>query len=147
MANCYGLVSAEEVVKCSKKDFDALKKQLCEDNDNEQRENSGFDVEFYEGENGYVRNGALPKGNGKTGEMYMFAEEYGDPGCLSEVFLKKLGKLIKKAGKEYLEFGTAYYCDKLRVGSCGGGAFRVYADGKLVHAKMLFEINLIDVKK
>ncbi len=124
MSNCYTLITAEEKIACSKKDFNALQKvwePVGYDKDGFELPSSGLVLQLEEG------------------KLFVFSEESGDESCIPEVALKKLGAIIKKAGKEFLEFGYACYSDRMFVGSAGGGAFRITADGEIQHASTVWK--------
>lgn len=122
MANSYFVVTAEEEVKCSKKEHKALI-DLINEQEDEGDVSCGLSFEY----------------DDKTKGMYIFSDESANPDDLSKEALEMIGKMIKKSGKKYLELGYANYCDRPRMGSAGGGAFRIYPNGEMVFSKMVFE--------
>lgn len=126
MSNCYRIVTAEESVKCSKKNFLALQKLW---------EPEGYDAEGFCLETSGIELEYIPEEKG----LYLYSEEFGDIDNVPEAALKKLGEIIKAAGKEYLEFGVAEYCDRARADSANGGRFRVYANGTVKHPKRTWD--------
>jgi len=127
MSNYNTFITAENVLKCSKKDFNALSK-IWEpkgyDEDGFELESSGLNLSFDAGE--------------KT--LYIYSDEgSGDIERLPAEALTKLGQIIEAAGAEYLEFGIAHVCDRPRPGSAGGGAFRVYSDGTVKYPARVWE--------
>lgn len=124
MSNCYTLVAAEELLACSKSDYQALKKIW---------EPEGYDEEGFE----------LPSSGLELkmvdDQLFIVSEESGDESCIPDIALKKLGEIIQKAGKEYLEFGYANYCDRPLPGSRGGGSFRITAAGEIKHASTVWK--------
>jgi hypothetical protein len=121
--NCYTQVTAENSVEgVSVKDFEGLKEIL---------EDTGLDAELW-----YVVKG---KGKNGKGQLYIFGEEYFN----EETFIENgcpeaIGKILKKAKMPYLEFGIAFYGNRARPSSSGGGKFRIYADGHLAWAELKF---------
>lgn len=72
------------------------------------------------------------------GELYVYAENYADEGSVPDAFWTVLGGLLKARRKKFLEFGLAHHCSKACPGSFGGGAFRVYRNGDVGIAKLVF---------
>jgi len=126
MANYYRNVTAFEVLRASKRDFEALAKVWEPegyDEDGFEKEASGLVVIYDKDEKG----------------LYIYSEESGDIERVPAEALKKLGEIIEKAGKPFLEFGWADYCDRPRPGSSGGGEFRVYPDGSVKYPSVVWE--------
>ena len=72
------------------------------------------------------------------GELYIFAEENACTSQVPEKFWKELAKLLTAKKMPYLEFGWASHCSKPCVGSYGVGEFRLYNDGQVVYAKLVY---------
>lgn len=106
----YSRITASEGIPCSKSIFNSLKKLLEMNSDSH-----GFEVEYKE----------LDK------KIFIFAEEQGNESELPLPFLDLFGKLLKKANRKYLEFGTAYYGYRPCTGTTGGGRFRIHSDGSI----------------
>jgi len=120
MANSYSQCTPECVLKATKKEAENLIKlaQYTEEQE-DAGEYHGFSFEYYNG-------------------FYMYAEDNFDVSYFGTDFLKALGKLIKKNKMEYLLFGYAYTCSKLRPGEFGGGEFRIYTDGKIKYPTIIW---------
>jgi len=112
MADNYYQCTPVTSLKASKKEAEELIGML---ESNSEEEYHGFRGEYYEEDN----------------EFYMYCEDGGDADELPEEFLKKLGQLISKTGRKFLEFGYAFYCSKMRPGEFGGGRFRIDTDGNI----------------
>ena len=122
MSNCYQLVAACIGVPCSPLLYDKLRAAWDtaaeEGMDDSEYEDSGFDIEY------------------SGGEMYMYAEDFGNPDAIPAKVLEVLGEIITNAGLPHLEFGAAYYDDKRRPNSCGGFRFKIHRDGSLEYAQV-----------
>jgi hypothetical protein len=112
-------MTAVESIPCTEKDVDALCEQVNRDEEDGEV-SSGMGFEYSDG-------------------LYIFAEEFGSPEELSETARKMIGALLKKAGKSFIQIGFAEYCDKLREDSAGGGAVRIYANGSVKYAKLVWK--------
>lgn len=117
------IVTPEEGLPCSKKEADAITILLEEEDPADDCESSGFQFVFE----------PPAFGVGRRGMGYLEAEEYGTWDALPDAVLRRIGKLIARAGKPYLECGVAFTGSRMRVGSHGGTAFRIYADGSIVN--------------
>lgn len=106
--NYYSIATPERFVPATQADFEELTKLLEEDCDH------GFSVVFDE----------------KDG-VYLLAEESGNPDDLPDAVISKMGKLLKAAKIEHLNFGIAYTADRNVPGSHGGGYFRITDEGVL----------------
>jgi len=96
MANNYAPMAAESALECSKEDYDELISKL------DPKEGScGLEIE-YEGDS-----------------LYLFSYEGYFHDDIPEAFWEKLGEIIKKNKMKYLQFGEAFYCDKMRSGEFG----------------------------
>jgi hypothetical protein len=131
MSQSYKIVGSVEDLRCSKKDFDALKKAWNDamdgqDDDGFAVDSDGFDVDLLNVE-------------GKFGNLYIYADEFGDEGAIPEKILKNIGGIIDKAGLPYLTFGYAIHNSRNLPGSAGGGEFRLYPDGKIKEPKISWE--------
>lgn len=49
-----------------------------------------------------------------------------------------LGAIIAANGMEYMQFGMATTCDKMLAAGFGGTEFRIYADGMVTWAELVF---------
>jgi hypothetical protein len=106
-------VTADQGLEVTEEEYKALKAALEADNqDDAYRQCGQWGIDY---------------GDGK---VYIFAK-FGEGwwAGLPCAFLALLGALIAKNGLAYLEFGEAFTCDKLRMGSNGGTIFRVRSDG------------------
>lgn len=74
----------------------------------------------------------------KGAEVYIFGEDHADIDQVPEQFLKALGALLKKRGRDYLEFGYANTCSKHCPDSHDGGRFRIDANGRLLEPKTIW---------
>jgi hypothetical protein len=130
MANNYSQHAANQVLIGSKKVYDELLALLEKEEGKiggEDRDDicNGFSLGFYP-----------IAGNPNSGEIYLFAEESGNEGDLSDEFLKAFGKLIEANKLPYLEIGFSCTCDKMRVGEFGGGSYRITNKGKMIFPKI-----------
>jgi hypothetical protein len=71
----------------------------------------------------------------EIGYLYAYAENWGNIEAYPSDVLSVLGEIIKAAKLPYWEFGYAYYSDKMRPDSCGGGKFWVLDNGDVVFKK------------
>ena len=125
-------ITAQETLKCTPEEADGLIKALIggqkpEAIDGGQglralHSDSLFSIE-------YDRKGA---------EIYIFGEDHADPDQLPGVFLKALGALLGKQGREHLEFGYANTCSKHCPDSHGGGRFRIDTRGRIIEPKIVW---------
>ena len=106
MANYFIHISAQDTLTATPEEYAALKASLEGALDN----SGGYEVHYLDGR-------VFVVGYFHEGDTY------------PPEFLRLLGKLIEKNGLPYLEFGEAFTCDRLRVGSNGGGYFRIRTDG------------------
>lgn len=124
MSNCYQRITANISIPCSPLLYDRLQdawnKMLVEVG-NQDREDAGFDLELH------------------GGQLYIYAEEFGNPDQLSKKVLCVIGDIITRAGLPHLEFGAAYYDDKPRPHTCGGFRFRIHRDGSIEYAKVTWK--------
>jgi hypothetical protein len=127
MPDYYTTFTAEETIKCSGKEFNALVKSMgikkAEKIDDGEaltmtHEESALSVEF------------SPKEN----DLYVYGEQNARVDAIPAKFIKELGKLLKIRKLPFLEFGVAFTCSKARPASHGGDAFRITDGGKLVMA-------------
>jgi hypothetical protein len=122
MANSYTQCTAEHSVICSKEDFLALLEAYDTHEQNDLF--PSFTLDYDEND----------------GEVYFYtADDSSDPDQLNRHFLTKFGEIIGKAGLPHLEVGVAYTCDKFRENSHRGTAFRIYPNGDLKWAKLVWE--------
>jgi hypothetical protein len=69
-------------------------------------------------------------------EIYIYGEDHADIDQVPEPFWKALGALLKKRGKDFLEFGYSNTCSKHCPDSHGGGRFRIDASGRIIEPKI-----------
>lgn len=137
MAEYYTDITCDEVLKCSDEDAQALIKALLGEEKPESFDDgaglravhpdSYFAIEVHR----------------RAGEVYFFAERYADVDQIPDAFLQALGGLLRKLGKEHLEFGIAYTGSKHDPGSHGGGNFRIYHDGTVRWPERVWESNRV----
>lgn len=101
-----------EVLKCSKIDYQKLKNML-----EKQVMNTGVNCIYMEREKGVL----------------LFGDEFFAPEELNEKTKRFLGKIIKKAKLQYVEFGIAFTADKITVGSHGGTTCIITDDGSVAY--------------
>jgi hypothetical protein len=135
MANYYTLVTAFRKIPCTKKEAKKVQKLIEELEDQliEHDEYLGLAFEYYEKEGGYLVSSVN-------------ADSSRPENLFDTEVAKEIGKLLKKADMEYLEVGVAYTCDKLRESSHGGGMFRIYKNGRVEEAKLVYleDIELLE---
>ena len=128
MSDYYTTFTAEETIKCSEEEFNALVKSIGIEKGGKigggevltaTHEESALSVEF------------SPKEN----ELYVYGEQNASVDAIPAKFIEELGKLLKIRKLPFLEFGVAFTCSKARPGSHGGDAFRITDGGKLVMAE------------
>lgn len=71
-------------------------------------------------------------------ELYIYGEDHVDIDQVPKRFLTALGALLKKRGKDYLEFGYANMCSKHCPDSHDGGRFRIDANGHFIEPKIVW---------
>ena len=133
MSDYYTTFTAEETIKCSEEEFNALVKSIGIEKGvkidggealTATHEESALSVEF------------SPKEN----ELYIYGEQNASVDAIPAKFIEELGKLLKIRKLPFLEFGVAFTCSKAGPGSHGGDAFRITDGGKLTPEwKRLFE--------
>lgn len=112
MANHYSIVTAEDMIPCSKEDGELLEQILATDGP----DFHGFSAEYY------------PDAKG----VFIFAEECGCVEDLPESAFEHIAKLLKKSELPYIQFGMAFTCDKVRPNSHGGTNFRINDKGQII---------------
>jgi hypothetical protein len=123
--NSYQLVAAKISVPCSEELWAKLKRFLdgaaheCMEDDS--IENPDIDFEW------------------KNGQLYAYSHDWGNPDLLDRDVLEVVGQILQEANLPYWEFGYAYYSDKQRPDSCGGGSFRITRGGDVVWGKTVWE--------
>ena len=125
-------ITAAETLKCTPEESSALIHALIGDEKPEEfdggkglcatHSDSLVSVE-------YDRNGA---------ELYIYGEDHVDIDQVPKRFLAALGALIKKRGKDYLEFGYANTCSKHCPDSHDGGRFRIDASGQFIEPNIIW---------
>lgn len=136
MSEYYTDITCNEVLKCSDEDAQALIKALVGNVGDETPES--FD-------DGAGLRAVHPDScfaievDKRAGQVYFFAERYADIDQIPEDFLQALSALLRKLGRNYLEFGIAYTGSKHDPGSHGGGNFRIYQNGTLRWPEQVWE--------
>lgn len=74
----------------------------------------------------------------KAADIYVYGEDHVDIDQVPKDFLTALGALLKKRGKDYLEFGYANTCSKHCPGSHDGGRFRIDTNGRFIEPKIVW---------
>ena len=69
--------------------------------------------------------------------LFIYAENFGDD-SLPENVCSEIGRLLRLSGVEFLEFGYSQASSKIMINSHGGGVFRIYNNGALVHPKIVW---------
>lgn len=123
----YSLHAAEAILTCSRKEFRQAQKLLSgglplrrQRRMNNYREMHGFAVDF-------VENG-----------LYLYADYSGDACLLPMDFTKLLGTWVARQNLAFLEIGFATTCSRPERGSQSGGAWRLYPDGSIQFAELVF---------
>jgi len=125
-------ITAAETLKCTPEEADSLIHALIGEEKPEQID-SGEGLRATHSDSlisiEYDRKGA---------EIYIYGEDHADIDQVPEHFLKALGALLTKRGKEFLEFGYANTCSKHCPDSHGGGRFRIDARGRIIEPKIVW---------
>ncbi len=112
-ADYFTTVTAEQGLEVTEEEYKALKAALEADNQDDAYGQCGqWGIDYWDG---------------KISIFAKFGEGWWP--ALPCPFLALLGTLIAKNGLAYLEFGAAFTCDNLRMGSNGGTIFRVRSNG------------------
>ena len=74
----------------------------------------------------------------KSADIYIYGEDHVDIDQVPEGFLKAVGALLEKRGKDYLEFGYANTCSKHCPDSHDGGRFRIDNHGRVIEPKVMW---------
>ena len=117
MSNCYSAITANETLKATSEEYNALKAAIETCNEETIQASGGDDAYRCGFEVQYQGGTVLIGGLFEEGDVY------------STAFLHLLGILIAKNGLEYLEFCEVVTCDRPRAGGTGGTVFRIRADG------------------
>ncbi len=130
MSNSYSQHAMEFPLKGDFIEFEKLKALLDSDREKEENANRshGFEIEF-------IKDNDLET----IGEIHLYAEHFGDVDDLPSSFRKALGKLIKKNGLPWLQFGYACYADKMRPSEFGGGDYRIDTKGNIIYPLIIWE--------
>jgi hypothetical protein len=112
-ANHFTTVAADQGLEVTEEEYKALKTALEATNQDDAYSQCGqWRIDYWDG------------------KVFTFAKlGEGWWAGLPCAFLALLGPLIAKNGLVYLEFGAAFTCDNLRMGSNGGTYFRVRSNG------------------
>ena len=125
-------ITAEKTLKCTPEEADVLIKTLI----------GGRKPEAIDDDHGLraIHSDSLLsiEYDRRAAEVYIFGEDYADLDQIPEAFLKALGALLRKQGKEYLEFGYANTCSKHCPDSHGGGRFRIDTCGRIIEPKIVW---------
>jgi hypothetical protein len=111
-----------DFIKCSLEDFEGLQRVLSLENqrlEDEEDLNLCLEIEYIDG------------------ELFIYAENFGDD-SLPENVCSAIGRLLRLSGKEFLEFGYSQASSRIMINSHGGGVFRIYNDGTLVHPEIVW---------
>jgi hypothetical protein len=133
MSEYYTDITCNEALKCSAEDTQALIKALIGEETPESFD-GGTGLRAVHQDSCF----AIEVGK-RAGQVYFFAERYADVDQIPEAFLQALSALLRKLGRNYLEFGIAYTGSKHDPGSHGGGNFRIYHDGTLRWPEQVWE--------
>ena len=113
MPDYYTTFTAEETIKCSEEEFNALVKSIGIEKGvkigggealTATHEESALSVEF------------SPKEN----ELYIYGEQNASVDAIPAKFVEELGKLLKIRKLPFLEFGVAFTCSKAGPGAMVG---------------------------
>jgi hypothetical protein len=122
MAEINRIHAATETVPCTKEQFEQLRRLLpYEEIEVEISESHGFQIELLDDR-----------------DLFLFAERDGMVDNLPPRFRKALGSLLSAAGEPYLEVGFADTCYRVFSGSHAGGSWRLYPDGRIKYAKLIY---------
>ena len=122
MTDLYSTMVTCDFIKCSLEDFEGLQHVLWVERQRfEAEEDYVFDLEIE-----YI-----------DGELFIYAENFGDD-SLPENVCSAIGRLLRLSGKEFLEFGYSQASSRIMINSHGGGVFRIYNDGTLVHPEIVW---------
>lgn len=120
--NYYTVVTAEDMIPCSKEEYEELAVILdggC----------AGMDCEY----------------DKETPGIYLFCEENFSIDELPDDFFDKIGSLLKKANMPYMQFGVACYGDRSVPGSAGGTAFRIDAEGDVHNPRRTWDDISVEI--
>jgi hypothetical protein len=120
MTNCYVIATAETEIPCRLEDYMELHNLL-----GAEEPSHGMTFAWREDAEG--------------GKLYAFTEDSCDPYELSQPVRDVLVRIMRAANLSYWEFGYAWYSDRPKVSSAGGGSFRITAEGDVVYASLVFE--------
>ncbi len=125
-------ITAQEAIKCAPEEADALIKALL-GREQPQAIDGGRGLRATHADSllsvEYDRRAA---------EIYIFGEDHVDLDQIPEAFLRAMGVLLRKQGKEYLEFGYANTCSNHCPDSHGGGRFRIDTAGRVIEPKVIW---------
>ena len=122
MTDLYSTMVTCDFIKCSLEDFEGLQRVLSLENqrlEDEEDLNLCLEIEYIDG------------------ELFIYAENFGDD-SLPENVCSAIGRLLRLSGKEFLEFGYSQASSRIMINSHGGGVFRIYNDGTLVHPEIVW---------
>jgi hypothetical protein len=133
MPNYYTKHTAVETIPCDKATFKHLERLLADPDPRTDPERT----KLWE-QNGCEYHGFQVENHGmKEVEVYLYSEN-GTADQIPPDFRKEFGKVIRAAGKPYLEVGWAATCDRECPGSHHGGEWRLYPDGSIVLAELVY---------
>ena len=122
MTDFYSTMVPYDFIKCSLEDFEGLQHVLSVERQRlEAEECLGLDLEIE-----YI-----------DGELFIYAANFGDD-SLPENVCSAIGRLLRLSGVEFLEFGYSQACSRIMINSHGGGVFRIYNNGTLVHPEIVW---------
>ncbi len=123
-------ITAQEAIKCAPEEADALIKALLgPEQPQEIDEGRGLRAT-------HTDSLVSVEYDRRAAEIYVFGEDHVDLDQIPEAFLRALGALLRKQGKDYLEFGYANTCSKHCPDSHSGGRFRIDANGRIIEPKL-----------
>lgn len=131
MPENYTTITAENTIKCTREEAEALMRTLTNtiptQPDSEQvitvtHESACLSIEF----------------DTRDNEIYFFAEDYGNVDEIPHEFLTELGRILTRLNKPYIEFGVAFHASKAYPGSSGGTAFRITKDGEVIEPEVVW---------
>ena len=119
MTDYYSTMAAHGCIPCSETAFTFLEFAFIAEMERFEEEGLGFCLEA----------------EYQDGKAFIYAEHYFDDECFTQDVCNVIGWLLSISGQQYLEFGYSQTASKLVMQSHGGGAFRIYSNGKLVWPK------------
>jgi len=122
MTDLYSTMVPCDVIPCSLENFEVLQHVLSVESkrlEDEEELDLCLEIEYIDG------------------ELFIYAENFGDD-SLPENVCSAIGRLLRLSGKEFLEFGYSQASSRIMINSHGGGVFRIYNNGTLVHPEIVW---------